>query len=824
MRLTAPIAIFLLASSIRADGLLEAEKLLRSTNPEDREKGAALAAKLGESAIRLVPQLAKNLGHDSPHVRASAEHALKAIGPAAFGVLVRSLASSDPEVRTSSANVLVQYSAVMECVETDADRLVAALGDGDLRVRCAIAPLFSKFAPGSAPALLAAFRSEDPFVRETAARALARHCASADLSPHLDATQWTRRDAAARTLGRLADPRATPMLVRLLQDEQAAVRRQAAKAIGRRCADAGAVMPALHAGFEDPDRGVRLACADAVAAFGGLARAAAIEEVQSATSAGVRRAAAARVLAWLGGADEEILLALASEATDVRAEVALMLGPGPPPSSPVIARVRSLLEDGSEAVRAAAAHTLSGLEVHMEEALRVLLLLPNNEVAIAALSAHGWRASPAAATLVASLKGASPPLRRAIVGTLAAVLLARPADFASAWQSLKSRPPEVQSTLLSARKWLLAQQTEAGGWDSAAHQGLAAYDVGVSGLAMLALRATGPETAEALQKARGFLASRQRDDGWLAPQVTNRLCQHSIATWALAEVLLIAPDRRLRDVVERAARVIEHARNPGLGWGYEPCGGQSDTHETAWAASALRFARLARVPVSPQAEAGALTWLYEATDREFGQVGYNVPGGYVARLRDPGVPTTGASFDREGRGGVSLHFPPEESQGMTAAAVWCHGLLREPDRVALRGKGRQLLLERMPKWNRTEGTIDLCYWHWGSLALAPQATREARSWYEALDYAIVTAQARDGSWDPVDAWASVGGRAYSTAMATLALLGPQRYPAMTYDLAVKPDVQNSHLEAALKGAAGTPDPEVRYAAQRALAGLAPFED
>jgi hypothetical protein len=112
---------------------------------------------------------------------------------------------------------------------------------------------------------------------------------------------------------------------------------------------------------------------------------------------------------------------------------------------------------------------------------------------------------------------------------------------------------------------------------------------------------------------------------------------------------------------------------------------------------------------------------------------------------------------------------------MTGAALTCRFLiLREKakNRAEVLG-GVNLLRQSLPKWDVKAGTIDMYYWFWGSQAMFQMGGPYWKSWEEPLRKALVPTQRRDGceagSWDPVDAWSSAGGRVYSTAICALAL-------------------------------------------------------
>lgn len=84
-----------------------------------------------------------------------------------------------------------------------------------------------------------------------------------------------------------------------------------------------------------------------------------------------------------------------------------------------------------------------------------------------------------------------------------------------------------------------------------------------------------------------------------------------------------------------------------------------------------------------------------------------------------------------------------------------------------------------PDW---EGAANFYYWHMASIALCRLGSESWGDWNQALHQALLPNQRTGdpelaGSWDPVGAWCGSGGRIYATAMATLCLEAPQRYPS-----------------------------------------------
>jgi len=123
--------------------------------------------------------------------------------------------------------------------------------------------------PQATPALIQALQDKDRDVRRAAAEALGqigdRQAIPALIEALKDEDEGVRR-AAAEALEKIGDPQATPALIQALQDKDRDVRRAAAKALGK-IGDRQAV-PALIEALKDEDEGVRRAAAEALEKIG----------------------------------------------------------------------------------------------------------------------------------------------------------------------------------------------------------------------------------------------------------------------------------------------------------------------------------------------------------------------------------------------------------------------------------------------------------------------------------------------------------------------------------------------------------------------------
>jgi hypothetical protein len=241
---------------------------------------------------------------------------------------------------------------------------------------------------------------------------------------------------------------------------------------------------------------------------------------------------------------------------------------------------------------------------------------------------------------------------------------------------------------------------------------------------------------------------------------------HAIATLALCEAYWMTRNPRYRKPAQDALNFIAAARNPYMAWRYVPRGGDNDTSVTGWCVMAMKSGKYAGLEVDPDAFEGARAWIEKMTDPNFGQVGYNSPGGTPAR--PPG------KQDR---------FPADKSQSMTAVGILTRIFLGEdPRQSEMIRKGADLCVAQLPRWSPDDGSIDMYYWYYGTLAIFQVGGTHWRKWNTAMVEAIVRNQhgkdagPRAGSWDPIGCWGDDGGRVYSTAMLAMCLEVYYRYP------------------------------------------------
>jgi hypothetical protein len=352
-----------------------------------------------------------------------------------------------------------------------------------------------------------------------------------------------------------------------------------------------------------------------------------------------------------------------------------------------------------------------------------------------------------------------------------------------------------------ALRWLMAHQSPDGGWEAAGFDkwcdgkpaeegkrpeglGKVPYDPGVTGLALCAFLGAGytnrgnHEFAGTVSKGLRYLKNIQDPEGCFGPRANQHyIYNHATAALAMVEAYGMTESPVFRGPAQKALDFIALARNPYLAWRYGVKPGNDDMSVTGWMMMALKSAKLinddakARGKETPllideEAFDGIKAWVEKMTDPDSGRAGYMERGGGPARPHE--------LIDR---------FPANKSESMTAAAVLARIFIGEdPRKSEMVKKGAALMAALPPKWAPEEGTIDMYYWYYATLAMYQVGGQQWEKWNSALQSDVVDKQRLDGeyclykgSWDPIDPWGSDGGRVYSTAVLAMCLEVYYRY-------------------------------------------------
>jgi hypothetical protein len=335
----------------------------------------------------------------------------------------------------------------------------------------------------------------------------------------------------------------------------------------------------------------------------------------------------------------------------------------------------------------------------------------------------------------------------------------------------------TRGPLDSGVRWLVDHQDLDGKWDAdgfSKHDpandrcegpGDGEHDVGVTGLALLALLGDGNTTrdgphSENVSRGLQWLRTQQDPDSGLFGERLGHsyMYGHAIATLTVCEAYYFSKNPILKSTAQRAVNFISRARNPYGVWRYssDPDGDQ-DTSVTGWMVLALRSASDAGLKVDSAAFDDALAWLEEITDESTGRVGYDSPGSASSRVR-----------------GVNDHFPTDRTECMTAVGLLSRFFLgQDPIEDPVLMRHADLLQDALPVWDPDGLSNDLYYWYYGSYAMYQIGGQHWQHWNRAMKKAVVDSQRSDssarGSWDPIGPWGHAGGRVYSTALGVLCL-------------------------------------------------------
>jgi hypothetical protein len=354
--------------------------------------------------------------------------------------------------------------------------------------------------------------------------------------------------------------------------------------------------------------------------------------------------------------------------------------------------------------------------------------------------------------------------------------------------------------VLHALRWLAAHQSEDGRWEAEGFgrwchgkanpwpapdgSGKPVHDVGVTGLALCAFLGAGytnrgdHEFARVVRKGLAYLKNVQDPEGCFGPRSTQHyVYNHAAAALAMVEAYGMTESNIYKGAAQKALDFIALARNPYFVWRYGVKPGDNDSSVTGWMMMALKSARLVNedatrrgkqepLRIEEAAFDGIRAWFDKMTDPESGRVGY------VSRGSGPARPME-----------VVDRFPAAKSESMTAVGMLARIFMGDnPRKDPIIKKGADLTGKLVPTWNTSDGSIDMSYWYYATLAIYQVGGDDWNRWEKGMNDSVVANQRMDGnycgfkgSWDPVDPWGPDGGRVYSTAMMALCCEVTRRY-------------------------------------------------
>ena len=319
-----------------------------------------------------------------------------------------------------------------------------------------------------------------------------------------------------------------------------------------------------------------------------------------------------------------------------------------------------------------------------------------------------------------------------------------------AWRgtSPESGPSMIQHQLaarVEALDWLCRTQAPDGSWNTETWGGDKQFHIALSSLAVLALLGPEPVIARretAVREAVRYLVAQQNATGEFGPSFDSAPYNHGIATLALLRALHVLHDESFKPSLDKALGVIRDRQLPEGGWGYWGDAGQEpNLSVTLWQVEALKLAvSLGWDEVRPHVRQGVLWVASVGNDR----------GGFGYRRADDS---------------------PVEPQTLTAMGATA--VLNVPDQ-ALEPSRRDMILTRVHEAAlQSVGTRDYYLAYFLTTAMQKMQDPSSANQLAMIRHSLVRDQvlfgAEKGSWTPDARWGSVGGRVYSTALASMSL-------------------------------------------------------
>lgn len=271
--------------------------------------------------------------------------------------------------------------------------------------------------------------------------------------------------------------------------------------------------------------------------------------------------------------------------------------------------------------------------------------------------------------------------------------------------------------------------------------------VGITSLCALAFMADGhlPERGRygtTVQRALRFVLDGATQTGLLAAETSHGpMYGHGFATLFLGEIYGMNPDdKRVRDALGRAVRVIVDSQNDEGGWRYNPVPIDADVSVTICEIMALRSARNAGIKVPKETIERAVEYVRNCQ---------NGDGGFRYMTQ-----AGGSAWPRTAAGVASLFY----------AGIY------EDDQIE---RGLEYLMKVAAPGRGMVGPGNAHYYYGQYYAVQAMYLAGGKwweAWWPSIRDELIRRQTRDGEW--IDHQI---GDAYATAMSLIVLQMPKRY-------------------------------------------------
>ncbi len=265
--------------------------------------------------------------------------------------------------------------------------------------------------------------------------------------------------------------------------------------------------------------------------------------------------------------------------------------------------------------------------------------------------------------------------------------------------------------------------------------------VGITSLCCLAFMADGHlpgrgKYAANVERGLDFVLNNAQETGLIAADTSHGpMYGHGFATLFLGEIYGMSNDKRLREALVKAVRLIVQTQNSEGGWRYRPEANDADVSVTICQVMALRSAREAGISVPKKTIDRAITYVRQCQ---------NFDGGFKYMLS-----SGGSAFPRSAAGVATLYY----------AGIYEDNAIK---------KGLDYLLDFRHSMSERSGHFFYGHYY-AAQAMYQAGGKYWMSWYPLIRREMLLRQDQDGRWQ------STHGDSYSTAMALIILQVPNRY-------------------------------------------------
>jgi hypothetical protein len=246
------------------------------------------------------------------------------------------------------------------------------------------------------------------------------------------------------------------------------------------------------------------------------------------------------------------------------------------------------------------------------------------------------------------------------------------------------------------------------------------------------------EYAPQVEKALDYILRNVQETGLISADAGGTpMYGHGFATLLLGELYGMSGDRRVRDALVKAVRLIVSTQNPEGGWRYQPIPYEADISVTICQIMGLRSARNAGISVPEETIKRAIMYVRQCQNPEDGGFRYMLNQG-------------GSMFPRSAAGVASLYY----------AGIY-------EDRAIERGL--DYLIRNQAEDITTNGGHYFYGQYYAVQVMYMAGGKYWASWFPAIRTELLKRQS------PTGAWLSEHGEEYGTAMSLLVLQTPNRY-------------------------------------------------